>query len=141
VLGDPTVRGRIDLIQHFFSSAYLTAASGGDATQAAALDAELIKAQRPSGLSFKVIAADRAGSRFGRSLADKRFTLQLLATTFEVASYMPEIDSLPDGISAKDLKLKFGTKTDPRFLKQLQEIDQRVLLLPGYRTAASVFGR
>jgi hypothetical protein len=141
VLGNPTMRGRIDLTQRFFSSAYLAAASGGDTTQPPALDAELAKAQQPSGLSFKVIAADRAGSRFGRSLVDKRFTLQLLATTFEVASYMPEIDSLPDGISATDLKLKFGDKNDPRFLKQLQELDQRVLLLPGYRTAASVFGK
>jgi hypothetical protein len=140
VLGNPTVRGRTDLTQHFFWSAYLTAASGADATQSATLDAELLKAQRPGGFSFKVIAADRAGSRFGRSLVDKRFTLQLLATTFEVASYMPEIDSLPDGISAKDLNLKFGNKNDSRLLKQLQEIDQHVLLLPGYRTGTSVFG-
>jgi hypothetical protein len=141
VLGNPTIRGRPDLLQHFFSSAYLAAASGGDATQSAALDAELIKAQQPSGLSFKVIAADRAGNRFGRSLVDKRFTLQQLATSFEAASYMPEVDSLPDGILEKDLKLKYGAKTDPRFLKQLREIDQRVLLLPGYRSTGAVFGR
>ena len=105
------------------------------------LDAELSKAQRPIGLSFKVIAADRAGSRFGRSLVDKRFSLRLLATAFEVASYMPEVDSLPDGISAKDLNSQYGAKTDPRFLKRLREIDQSVLLLPGYRTTGAVFGR
>jgi hypothetical protein len=141
ILGNPTIRSRTDLTQHFFWSAYLTAANGADTSQTAALDAELAKAQRASGLSFKIIAADRAGSRFGRSLVDKRFTLQLLARTFEVSSYMPEIDSLPDGISARELNLKYGDKADPRFLKQLQEIDQRVLLLPGYRTATSVFGR
>ena len=36
VLGKPTMRGRLDLTQHFFSSAFLTATSGADATQAAA---------------------------------------------------------------------------------------------------------
>ncbi len=141
ILGKPTMRERLDLTQDFFSSAFMTATNGADATQSALLDAELSKAQRPVGLSFKVIAADRAGSRFGRSVVDKRFPLRLLATSFEVASYMPEVDSLPDGISAKDLSSQFGGKTDPRFLKQLQEIDQHVLLLPGYRTTGSVFGQ
>jgi hypothetical protein len=141
VLGKPTMRGRLDLPQHFFSSAFLTAMNGTEETQASALDAELQKAQRPRGFSFKVIAADRAGSRFGRSLVDGRFSLRTLATGFEVASYLPEVDSLPDGISAKDFSSQYGTKTDPRFLKRLQEIDQHVLRLPGYRTTGFNFGR
>ena len=111
----------------FFLCGFQTAATSADTVQTALLDAELSKAQRPTGFSFKVIAADRAGSRFGRSLVDKRFSLRLLATDFEVASYMPEIDSLPDGISAKDLKSQYGAKTDPRFVKRLKEIDQSVL--------------
>ena len=141
ILGKPTVRGRLDFTQHFFSSACMTAINGADASQTALLDTELSKAERPVGLSFKVVAADRAGSRLGQSLVDKRFSLRLLATAFEVASYMPEVDSLPDGISAKDLNSQYGAKTDPRFLKRLREIDQSVLLLPGYRTTGSVFGR
>jgi hypothetical protein len=138
VLGKPTMRGRDDLTEHFYSTAYSAAANGGDATQTAALDTELGK---PNGLSFKIIAADRAGSRFGQSLVDKRFSLRLLATAFEVASYMPEVDSLPDGVSAKDVTSQYGEKTDPRFLKRLREIDQSVLLLPGYRSTGVTFGR
>jgi hypothetical protein len=141
VLGKPTMWGRLDLAQHFFSSAFLTATTSVEATQNALIDVELSKAQRPSGVSFKVIAADRAGIRFGRSLVDKRFSLRLLALGFEVASYMPVVDSLPDGISAKELNSQYGVKTDPRFLKRLTEIDQSVLLLPGYRSTGSAFGR
>jgi hypothetical protein len=140
VLGKPTMRGRLDLIQHFFVAAYLTSASGADAAQAAALDRELEKTKRPAGFSLKVIAADRAGSRFARGLLDNRFTLRALAATFDVGSYMPEADWLADGISAKDFAAKYGSKTDPRFLKQLQEIDRRVLLLPGYRATGLKFG-
>jgi hypothetical protein len=141
VLGKPTMRGRLDITQHFFSAAFQTATTEAEMSQTALLDAELAKAGRPSGFSFKVITADRAGSRFGRSLVGKRFTLRAIASTFEVASYMPEIDSQPDGISAKDLNLQYGTKTDPRFLKRLQEIDQGILALPGYRTTSPIFGR
>jgi hypothetical protein len=140
VLGKPTVRNRIDLPQHFFCAAFLTATNGADATQNGALDAELVDAQRPIGFSFKDVAADRAGARFGRSLVEKRFTLKALASSFDIASYMPPIDKLPDGISAKDLTEKFGVKSDPRFKKQLQDIDQSVLVLPGYLTTGAVFG-
>jgi hypothetical protein len=141
ILGKPTMRDRLDFTQHFFASACMTATSGADTSQSALLDGELSKAQQPVGLSFKVIAADRAGSRFGQSLADKRFSLRLIATAFEVASYMPQVDSLPEGISAKGLTSQYGSKTDPRFLKRLREIDQSILLLPGYRTTGAVFGR
>jgi hypothetical protein len=141
VLGKPTMRGRLDFTQHFFSSAYQTATTNAETSQAALLDVEISKAQQPGGLSFKVIAADRAGSRFGRSLVDKRFTLRLLSMSFDVVSYMPNVESLQDGLSAKDLNSQFGIKTDPRFVKRLREIDQSVLLLSGYRTTGAVFGR
>jgi hypothetical protein len=141
VLGQPTIRDRIDLPQRFFSSACLTATNGADATKAAALDAELLDARRPGGFSFKHIAADRAGARFGRSVVDKRFRLHTLATSFDVASYMPPVDKLADGISAKDLTAKYGSKTDARFVKQLQDMDQRVLVLPGYLATGATFGK
>lgn len=141
MLGNPTLRERPDLAQHFFVSAFLTSAVGADAAHAAVLDVELQTAQLPSGFSFKGIAADRAGIRFARTLLDKRLSLRTIAKTFTVASFVPQVDSLPEGISAKDLGLKYGNKNDPRFLNQLKDIDQRISVLPGYRTATSAFGR
>jgi hypothetical protein len=54
---------------------------------------------------------------------------------------MPPVDKLSDGISAKDLTAKYGAKTDSRFVKQLQDIDQRVLVLPGYLATGATFGK
>ncbi len=139
VLGKPTMRDRLDTPLRFFSSAYQTALSGAAKAQESSIEAALAQAQQPVGLSFKTIAADRAGSRFGRSLVEKRFPLRQIATTFQVASFMPDINSLPDGVTAKDLIAQYGIKTDPRFLKRLEEIDQSVLLLPGYRLPATLF--
>ncbi len=141
VLGKPTLRGRFDLAPHFFASAYLATSAGANAAQTAALEAELQKAEQPSGLNFKAIAADRAGARFGKSLMEKRFSLNRLAATFTVAAFMPDIQSLPEGVSAKDLASQYGKKDDPRLVKQLREIDQQTLLLPGYRsTGFAPFG-
>jgi hypothetical protein len=140
-IGKPTVRGRSDLAQHFFIAAFLTAITGNQATQAAALESEFQKASRPGGFSFKTVAADRAGCRFGKSLMDKRFTLFMLESKFSVASFMPEVDSLPDGISAKDLTERFGKTNDPRFVDTLHEIDKSVLLLPIYRATGPNFGK
>ena len=139
VLGKPTMRGRLDTPVRFFSAAYQALVSGGDKTQATSIDVAVGRSQLPTGLSLKAFATERSGNRFGRALADKRFSLRLLSAGFDVASYMPELDALPDGISAKDLSAQYGSTTDPRFLKRLQEIDQSLLLLPGYRSTDKLF--
>lgn len=141
MLGTPTMRGRSDFMQHFFVSAFLSSAIGAEATDSKLLDAELQTAQLPNGLSFRLIAAERAGSRFAKILMEKRISLNVLASTFTVDSFLPKVDSFPEGISAKDLAAQYGPKTDPRFAKQLRDIDQQILLSPGYRMASSVFGK
>lgn len=141
MLGKPTVRNRLDASVHFFAAAFLTSVSNADATESALLDLSLQQARRPAGMSFKVIAADRAGSRFGRSVVERRFSLAMLAAGFDVASFVPELDSLPDGVTAKDFATQFGDKDDPRFVKKLRELDERTLLLPGYRQTVLGSGR
>src|SRR6185369_126401 len=116
VLGKPTMRGNSDMLQRFFGSAFLTAAMGPDAAQPAILDLELQLAQQPSGFSFKYIAADRAGSWFGRTLKEKRLSLGTISRMYTVASFMPDVEKLPDGIAAKDLAAEYGKQTDPRFV-------------------------
>jgi hypothetical protein len=138
-LGKPTVRGRLDLIQHFFTSAYLTSVSGAETVQTAAVDRAVQDADRPGGMSFKVLAADRAGCRFGKNVIEKRLSLGKLAATFSVASFMPDVAPLPEGVSTKDFAAQYGTKTDPRFLKKLREIDDRTMILPGYEAVGPVF--
>jgi hypothetical protein len=141
VLGEPTIRGRRDLAQHFLSAAQLAATNGVQAAQAAGLVKELADSQGVSGFSFADVAADRAGVRFAQAVLEKKVLLGGLAVTFSVPSYMPEVEGLPEKVPAKDLALQFGGKDDPRFLKQLQAIDQRISALPAYRPAPPVFSR
>ena len=137
-LSETTMGGQRDLARHFLTSAQLTATAGAPAAQAAGLAKELADGQSASGFSFSDVAADRAGIRFAQAVLDKKVTLGLLALTFSVPSYMPSVEGLPEKIASKDFATQFGTKDDPRFLKQLQEIDQRISQLPGYKPAIAV---
>lgn len=133
VLGNPTMRDRRDLAQHFLTAALITAATSADAAHAASLAKELADVNSASGFSFADLAADRAGIRFARTVLDKRIPLGALALTFQVSSYMPDTNGLPENLGAKDLAAQFGDNNDARFAKQLQEIDQRISRLPAYR--------
>jgi hypothetical protein len=133
LFGEPTIRRRRDLAAHFFVSAYLTSALGAEAALAAGVAKELIDAQGPSGFSFADIAADRAGMRFASGVLAGQIPLRLLADSFSVAAFTPDIDGLPEGLSAVQFKDQFGAARGPRFGKQIAEIDRRILELPPYR--------
>ncbi|HVT27991.1 MAG TPA: matrixin family metalloprotease [Lacipirellulaceae bacterium] len=133
VLGEPTLRGRADLARHFFTFAYMGATAGPNAARDASLKQELASASRPEGFSFKFIAADMAGIRFGQGVASGQVSLGSIARQFGIASFMPEIAALPEGMGLNDLRQRYGKVNDPRFEKQLQAIDERLVLLPGYR--------
>jgi hypothetical protein len=137
MIGEPAMRGRQDAVEHFFVSAYLTAAMGGDAAHAAGLAKELVDAHGGSGFSFADIAADRAGVRFAQGVLSGQLKLGTIAQGFSVNSFMPAIDNLPEGLTAVEVAKRFGSQKDARFVKVLGAIDQRIQLLPPYRPQVS----
>jgi hypothetical protein len=132
-LGSPTLRGRRDLAQHFFVSAYLAAVAGSQTATANGLAKELSDSNGGSGFSFVDMTANRAGILFAGGLLNKRLTLPSIADEFTVPAYMPAVDGLPEGLSTAQLLAKFGPQTDDRFRRELSEIDRRLLELPTYR--------
>jgi hypothetical protein len=140
VLGEPTIRGRRDLAQHFFVSAFLAATMGSDIAQTAGTAKELVDAHGTSGFSFADLAADRAGAKFAEGIISRRFPLDLLSQGFSASAFVPDVAGLPEGLSAADVASQYGSANDPRFQKQLQAIDRRLLQLPPYRARATRLG-
>jgi hypothetical protein len=134
-LGQPTLRGRRDLAQHFFVSAHLAALAGSDMAAASGLAKEISDSNGGSGFSFADMAANRAGILFAGGLINKRLTLLSVADEFTAPAYMPSVDDLPEGLTAAQLLTQFGPQTDNRFRRELDEIDQRLRQLPTYRNA------
>jgi hypothetical protein len=117
----------------------VAAALGTDAAYAAGFAKELLDAQGPSGFSFADIAADRAGARFGNGVLKGNFPVAGLAAGFAVESFMPPVEGLPEKLSTAQFKAQFGSKSNPKTLKQLQEIDRRINALPPYRPSTFQF--
>jgi hypothetical protein len=134
------MRGRRDLAQHYFVSGFLAATMGSATAATAGTAKELVDSHGKSGFSFADLAADRAGVLFAEGIMSRRFALGLLAKGFSASAFLPDVAGLPEGLSAADLASRFGTANDPRFQKQMHEIDRRIRLLPPYRARAARLG-
>lgn len=86
VLGEPTIRGRYDLVQHFTVSAGLAALFGPRIAEAAGV----WKERTDGTFSRSDYAADLAGIRFFERLTASPERLSEIAAGFEVADYIPE---------------------------------------------------
>ncbi len=135
-LGQPTMRGRRDLAQHYVVSAHLTIALGRASAEAAGLAKEIIDSQRGSGFSFADLAANKAGIRLAMELTGQRLSLEHLAETFQVQDYMPVVEGLPEGLSSEDFSKRFGSHQEDQFAAILEEINGRISRLAAYRPAA-----
>lgn len=140
-LGQPTILGRRDLAQHFFISSYLAAAGGTQLATSTGMLKEMADANGGSGFSFVDMAANRAGIVFAGSVLNKRVPLKAVGDEFTVAAYMPNVDELPEGLTATQLLADYGPQNDDRFQRELKRIDQRLLQLPTYRGTNSASTR
>jgi len=141
VLGEPTMHGSREIARQFLAGVQLAEIAGPQAAREMVLARELADAQSAGGFSFADLAAGRAGVRFAEKVLDKKIMLGVLATTFAVDTFVPDVDSLPPKLLDADFAVQFGGKNDPRFLAKVKEIDGQIGQLPGYRPASTVFGK
>jgi hypothetical protein len=132
VLGNPTVRKRRDLCQHFAVSAALAEMAGPELAESAGLLKEQLDMTKASGFSFADLAADFAGIAFAKLVKAKPETLAQLAKSFAVADYVPAVDGLRDGISAAKFKAEFVSTTNVTFKTAYDAVWKRVRDLPAY---------
>jgi hypothetical protein len=133
MLGDPTILSRRDVARRFFAAAYLSAALGPDAARKSLLDREATRIAE-GGFSLALVAADRAGIRWGADVSRGRLSIRMLASGFNPAMLMPSIDDLSSELPVAEFIERFGSINDDRFKLQLFVIDQRIGQLPLYRT-------
>lgn len=130
VLGNPTVRYRRDLCQHFVMSAALTELAGPALAEQVGLAKELLDMSKASGFSFSDLAADYAGVEFARGLQRTPDRLATVAANFRVADHVPSVDGLADGLSAEKFKAGYGGVADERFKAAVDGIRKRVREVP-----------
>lgn len=126
VIGVPTIRGRYDLVQHFFVSAAIAAVAGPGVSESAGIAKELGDSQSGSGFSFTDLCADLAGIAWAEHILADSVTLADVARNFTVARYVPSLNGLQDGLTREQFVETFGSVGDPRFQTVVREIQQSV---------------
>lgn len=128
---------RRDIGQHFLVSAAM--AAGGDAglSDAIGIQKEIADTQGGSGFSFTDLAADRAGTRFGRlataSPDQARQIQQLFSRGLMEGDIMPSLTGLPEGLTEAEFISRYSAVGSPAYQAVLDEIERRIAACPLYR--------
>ena len=132
------LQGRVDLAQHFLISAALAALGSEALADAIGLQKEVDDIDFGSGFSFTDLAADRAGTRFGRFITRSRERAawareQIARGRFEMDDVMPSLRGLPEFLSRAELSRRYGEVGSAAYEAEVARIEQRIGALDWYR--------
>ena len=131
------LQGRRDLVLHFMASAALAVAGGGAMSNAIGLQKEINDANGGSGFSFKDLAADRAGARFGEmAVASTAAAVRLQANLADGgggSQLIPSMSGLEEGLNRAQFQRRFGGTDERRYQQVVAKIDQQINALALYR--------
>ena len=124
------LRGRRDFARHFITSAALAALGDVGIADAVGLYKEVDDSRGGSGFSFRDLAADRAGTRFGEAATgtpDGALALQRrVASGVTDAELLPAVDDLPENMQEAEFKARFGDIGSAAYLELAGEIERRI---------------
>lgn len=132
-----SLQQRRDFGQHYLVSAAIAAGSETGLSDAIGIHKEMSDSRGGSGFSFTDIAADRAGTRFGKlataSADSARRIQQLLSQGVTEADIMPPVMDLPEGLSEAEFISRYTAVDSPAYRAVLDEIDRRIEACALYR--------
>ena len=135
VLGNPTVRFRRDLCQHFSVSAAITAMYGTTTAETMGLGKEVSDMESPngSGFDFSDLCGDFSGIEFGKLILGDGEKLNVIRQKFTVANYVPKLDDIAEGLPKAKFKTLYGSYEDKRFTDAVNSVKKRVKGLNAYQ--------
>lgn len=123
------LQGRQDLGRHFMTSAAFALAGQRTLADAIGLVKELNDTHSGSGFSFTDLAANRAGTIFGRRAAQPRYARRIqgvLAAGTDDSVFMPNVGDLPERLRGAEFFERFRDVYSPEFERLKQLIDERI---------------
>jgi len=126
LLGEPTARGKLKLLEQFTLAAALTTVVGASGAESGSLFKERASAQAGAKFDFANYEAALAGSAFSIRLTKGELTLARVAEEFTFEKFLPAPDGLPQPVSWPEFEKNYGSFTDPRFVKVRSEMLRRI---------------
>ena len=135
MVGTVRLRGREDWTRHFWVSAGLILLSNeATSDHVGRLKEQLDSKAGGTGFSFADMLANFAGNRLAiaaiRDEATARAVQTRLARGFDVDTFFPSPDGLPENIPAEELQSRYGGVGGAEFKAVLEEINRRLVNLP-----------
>ena len=135
------LRGRVDLSQHFMTSAALAIQGTDTLSSLVGWYKEMSDANGGSGFSFADMTANRAGIRFARlateNAASARWLQSVARAVLREDDLMPRIDSLPEGLSQARFEDRLGTDKRREYQRLIEQIDRHIESCGLYRQPSS----
>ncbi|MFT4565021.1 MAG: hypothetical protein ACI9BW_004791 [Gammaproteobacteria bacterium] len=126
----PRIHGRRDLVQHFATSAALVVAGGGVFAETLGLVKEIDDADGGSGFSFKDLAADKSGTRFGQIAVDSetsaRKLQQLILEQLDDVSLVPDLVGLEEELNDAEFRQRYGGVGGKLYESVVADIERRI---------------
>lgn len=127
---------RVDLAQHFITSAALAVAGTNTLADVVGMAKELNDTHSGSGFSFVDLAADRAGAHFGKFAVHSDVTARKVQTALSRAAdeslFMPSTRDMPENLKATEFQQRFKTIDSPEFAAMKDKIEALIAECPIY---------
>jgi hypothetical protein len=131
--------GRVDLAQHFMTSAAIAIRGGDTLSELSGLFKEVADSRGGSGFSFADLAADRARSRFAllatRDPEGARAIQALARRGLAEGDFMPATAGLPEGLNHAQRVAGLSSPASPTYRRLTSQIERRIDALPVHRGA------
>lgn len=128
-----TLDGRNDFAKHFMVSAAITAYADTNLSDAIGLYKEIEDLRDGSGFSFNDIAANRAGTQFGKKAVANQVSARqlqrLIVSELKDTDLMPPWLDLPEHLPKSEFQQRFGGVNEPIYKQMAAEIESRVSAL------------
>jgi hypothetical protein len=99
---------------------------GADGAEAAGVAKELLDMKGGSGFSFVDLAADFAGIELAKGITAEPKRLEDIAKDFQLDRHIPDLKGLKEGFDDAGFKKEFGSTSDARYKKVVEDIRQRI---------------
>ena len=131
------IHGRRDFVQHFMTSAALAVTGGGAVSDAIGLFKEIDDADGGSGFSFKDLAADKSGTRFGQAATASATSAsriqRLIGEGIDDAALIPDVSGLEENMNDAEFERRYGGIGGTSYKRVVRDIDKRIAASPLYR--------
>jgi uncharacterized membrane protein/uncharacterized protein YfiM (DUF2279 family) len=133
-----TLRGRNDLVRHFWVSAALAILSDENRSMTVGIGKEMMDANGGSGFSFVDLTADRAGTLLAVAATKNQSNARSMQTRIsqgvDIGDFFPSIDGLPEGLTSDEFQSDYGGLGGKETRRLAQEIERRIAACKALQT-------